>query len=80
MLHQRTQMIVIYLLAFVFEQVTILAIIFLQPFVFRSITFEGLVALFILDLLALVSGFLVVILISVMIVKLTRPSIMKRSA
>ncbi len=73
-------MIVIYLLAFVFEQVTILAIIFLQPFVFRSITFEGLVALFILDLLALVSGFLVVILISVMIVKLTRPSIMKRSA
>ncbi len=32
MLQQRTQMIVIYLLAFVFEQLTILAIIFMQPF------------------------------------------------
>jgi len=80
MLQQRTQMVVIYLLAFLFCMLTALAIILMQPFMFRNVTFEGLAALFILDGLALTAGFLVVLLISVMIVKLTEPSIMKRSA
>ena len=71
MLQQRTQMIVIYLLAFLFCMLTALAIILMQPFMFRNVTFEGLAALFILDGLALTAGFLVVMLISVMIVKLT---------
>lgn len=72
-------MTLLYAFTFLFNQVSVLAICVLQPIVIHNFNFNGVISLLIIDGVAIVSSFILVILIGYMIVQLTKPSIIQKA-